>query len=145
MINKQIKETVNSNWNETLFHFDNGKLRECMFEFKNRTKVKEKLDGLRSFRKASLQIETKALFFSKTSQLPLLCFLLRACMLSRFNRVWLFVTLWTVAHLAPLSMGFYSHEHWSEVPCRPLGGSSWPRNQTCASFVSCIGKWVIYL
>ena len=29
-----------------------------MFEFKNRTKVKEKLDGLRSFRKASLQINT---------------------------------------------------------------------------------------
>lgn len=30
---------------------DNGKPRECMLEFKNRTKVKEKLDRLRSFRK----------------------------------------------------------------------------------------------
>ena len=30
------------------------------------------------------------------------------CMLSRFSRVWLFVTLWTVACQAPLSMEFSS-------------------------------------
>ena len=29
--------------------------------------------------------------------------------LSRFSHVWLFVTLWTVAHQAPLSMGFSRH------------------------------------
>ena len=31
---------------------------------------------------------------------------LHACLLSRFSRVWLFVTLWTVACQAPQSMGF---------------------------------------
>ena len=31
---------------------------------------------------------------------------MHACMLSCFSCVWLFVTLWTVAHPAPLSMGF---------------------------------------
>ena len=33
-----------------------------------------------------------------------------ACVLSRVR---LFVTLWTVAHQAPLSMGFYRQEYWS--------------------------------
>ena len=28
------------------------------------------------------------------------------CMLSHFSCVWLFATLWTIAHQAPLSMGF---------------------------------------
>ena len=31
-------------------------------------------------------------------------------------RVWLFVTPWTVAHQAPLSMGFSSQEYWSGLP-----------------------------
>ena len=30
--------------------------------------------------------------------------------------VWLFLTPWTVAHEAPLSMGFSSQEYWSELP-----------------------------
>ena len=40
-----------------------------------------------------------------------------ACVLSRCSRVWLFVTPWTVAHQAPLSMGFSRQEYWSELPC----------------------------
>ena len=32
-----------------------------------------------------------------------------------------FVTLWTVAHQAPLSMGFSSQEYWSGLPCPPPG------------------------
>ena len=35
-----------------------------------------------------------------------------ACMLSRFSRVQLFVTPWTVAHEAPLPMGFSRQEYW---------------------------------
>ena len=31
-----------------------------------------------------------------------------ACMLNRFSHVWLFATPWTIAHQAPLSMGFSS-------------------------------------
>ena len=37
------------------------------------------------------------------------------------NHVQLFVTLWAVAHQAPLSMGFSRQEYWSALPCPPLG------------------------
>ena len=37
--------------------------------------------------------------------------------LSCFSRVWLFAILWTVAHQAPLSMGFSGQEYWSGLPC----------------------------
>ena len=37
----------------------------------------------------------------------------RACVFSRFSCVWLFVTLWTEALQAPLSMGFSRQEYWS--------------------------------
>ena len=30
-----------------------------------------------------------------------------------------FATLWTVAHQAPLSMGFSRQEYWSRLPCPP--------------------------
>ena len=43
------------------------------------------------------------------------------CILSRFNRDWLFATPWTVAHQAPLPMGFSRQEYWSGLPCPPLG------------------------
>ena len=33
-----------------------------------------------------------------------------------------FVTLWTIAHQAPLSMGFSRQEYWSGLPCPPPGG-----------------------
>ena len=36
-----------------------------------------------------------------------------ACVLSRFSRVRLFVTVWTVALQAPLSMRFPRQEYWS--------------------------------
>ena len=41
-------------------------------------------------------------------------------MLSHFSRVWLFVSLWTVARQAPLSM-FSRQEYWSGLPCPPPG------------------------
>ena len=37
-------------------------------------------------------------------------------MLSYFNHVQFFVTPWTVAHQAPLSMGFSKQEYWSGLP-----------------------------
>jgi len=42
-------------------------------------------------------------------------------MLSRFSRVRLFVTPWTAAHHAPLSMGFSRQEYWSGLPRPPPG------------------------
>ena len=34
-----------------------------------------------------------------------------------FSRVQLFTTPWTVAHHAPLSMGFFTQEYWSRLLC----------------------------
>ena len=41
--------------------------------------------------------------------------------LSCFSHVWLFAILWTVAHKAPLSMGFSRQEYWSGLSCPPPG------------------------
>ena len=38
-----------------------------------------------------------------------------------FSRVQLFVTPWTVARQAPLSMGFSRQEYWNGLPCPPPG------------------------
>ena len=46
---------------------------------------------------------------------------MRVCVLSRFSHVWLFVTLWTIAHQAPLSMGFFRQHYWSVLPFPPPG------------------------
>ena len=41
--------------------------------------------------------------------------------LSRFSRVQLFATPCTVAHQAPLLIGFSRQEYWSGLPCPPPG------------------------
>ena len=43
------------------------------------------------------------------------------CVLHYFSCVRLFATLWTVAHRAPLSMGFSRQEYCSGLPCPPSG------------------------
>ena len=53
-------------------------------------------------------------------------FLINMCMLSQFKHVWLFVTLWVVAHQAPLSMAFSRQEYCSGLSCPPAGGLSDP-------------------
>ena len=47
-------------------------------------------------------------------------------MCSSLSRVRLFVTLWTVARQAPLSMGFSRPEYWSGLPLPSLGDLSDP-------------------
>ena len=42
-------------------------------------------------------------------------------MLSCFSRIQLFETLWTVAHQAPLFMGFSKQVYWSGLPFPPPG------------------------
>ena len=42
-------------------------------------------------------------------------------MLSCFSRVQLFVTLQTLAHQAPLSIGFSRQEYWTGLPWPPPG------------------------
>ena len=43
------------------------------------------------------------------------------CVRSYFSRIQLFVTPWTVACQAPLSMGFPREEYWRGLPCPPPG------------------------
>ena len=64
--------------------------------------------------------------------------------LCRFSHISLFVTLWTVAHQAPLSMGILQARILGWVDMRSSRGSSQPRDQTRVSDVSCIGRWVLY-
>ena len=40
-------------------------------------------------------------------------------MLSHLSCVQLFAALWTIAHQAPLSMGFSRQGYWSGLPCPP--------------------------
>ena len=63
-------------------------------------------------------------------------------MLSCLSRVWLCVTLWTVASQAPQSMGFSQQEYWSGLPCPPREDLSDPPDRTHVSYVSCIGRQV---
>ena len=63
------------------------------------------------------------------------------CVLSHFSCVRLFVTLWTAAHQAPLSVEFSRQEYWSGLPCPPPGDFPSPGIKPC---VSCIGRWVLY-
>ena len=50
-----------------------------------------------------------------------MCVCMCAHVLSHFNHVRLFATLWTVARQAPLSTGFSRQEFWSGLPCLPPG------------------------
>ena len=63
--------------------------------------------------------------------------------LSRFSRVRLFATPWTVAHQAPLSTGFSRQEYWSGLPCTSPGDLPDPGIKPM-SHVSCIGRRVLY-
>ena len=60
------------------------------------------------------------------------------------NHVFLFVTLWSVACQAPLSMEFSPQEYWSEFPFpspRDLPNSGIELVSSCTS---CIGRWILY-
>ena len=46
---------------------------------------------------------------------------LRACVLSHFSHVRLFVTPWTLSRQAPLSTGSSTQECWSGLPFPPPG------------------------
>ena len=49
------------------------------------------------------------------------CLVVQFCVLSCFSCVRLFMTPWTVAHQALLSMGFSKQEYWSGLLCPPPG------------------------
>ena len=57
------------------------------------------------------------------------------------SHVQLFVTPWTIAHQAPLPMGFSRQEYWSGLPFPIPGDLPSPEVVSC---VSCIGKRILY-
>ena len=65
------------------------------------------------------------------------------------SRVRLFVTPWTVALQAPLSMGFSRQEYWSGLPCPPAGDLADPTSEPvslmspalAARFSTARGTW----
>ena len=65
------------------------------------------------------------------------------CMLSHFSCTRLLVTLWTVGHQAPLSMGFSRQEYWSKLKCSPPEDLPDPAIEP-ASPISCTGRRVLY-
>ena len=50
-----------------------------------------------------------------------LCRWLSCLLCESLSRFRLFVTPWTAARQAPLSMGFFRQEYWSGLPCPPPG------------------------
>ena len=66
------------------------------------------------------------------------------CVLSCFSSIWFFATPWTVACQAPLSMGILQARILEWVVMPSSRGSSQSRDQTCVSFVSCIGRHILY-
>ena len=61
-------------------------------------------------------------------------------------RVLLFITPWTVACQAPLSMGGENFQAriLERVAISSSRGSAQPRNWTHVSCISCVGKWILY-
>ena len=55
------------------------------------------------------------------------------------NPVWLFMTPWTTAGQAPLSVGFPRQEYWSGMPSPPPG-TFLTREWTCVYCVFCTGS-----
>ena len=41
-------------------------------------------------------------------------------------------------------MEFFRQEYWSQLPFPIPRGSFWPRDRTCVSWASCIGRWILY-
>ena len=68
-------------------------------------------------------------------------FIVHACSLSF---VWIFVTPWTVAHQAPLSMEFSKQEYWEYIAISYSRGYSQPRVWTHTSCISCISMQIPY-
>ena len=61
------------------------------------------------------------------------------------SRVWLFASPWTVACKAPLPMGFFFQARILEqVAIAFYRGSSQPRDWTCISSISCIGRRILH-
>ena len=83
--------------------------------FWNIIRIKTYLHFKWIFRVALNKVEYKRFYWHCAFYIPKIM----PCHVCMLNRVWLFVTLWTVAHQAPLSMEFSRQEYWSGLPFPP--------------------------
>ena len=75
---------------------------------------------------------------------PLLPTCLRCAVLSRFSRIWLIETSWTIACQDPLSMRFSRQEYWIGLPFPPAGDLPNPRIKLSSLKSSAWGRRVLY-
>ena len=103
------------------------KMRVRMKTRKSKEQDQQAAQDSRSLRRHHLQLP---LLRGIGSRSLVLCY-----MLSRVSRVRLFATPGTVAHQAPLSMGFSRQQHWSGLPFTAgavqAHSSSWPPHHCC--------------
>ena len=64
--------------------------------------------------------------------------------LSHFSDVWLFATLWTLAHQAPPSMGFFRQEYWSGLSFPPPGDLPDPGIEPLPLMSFSISRQILY-
>ena len=152
-ISKILYSYLEKEWRSLLisfFFFSYVRIQNC--EYENTHLLHFSFSNIKALGKYPLDSShTGLLFLSQTFQsflgLQQLHFgesEMLLCMLNRFRSSWLFVTLWTVAHQAPPSMGFSRQEYWSGLPCTPPGDLPLSKNWTRFSYVFCIGRGVLY-
>ena len=67
-----------------------------------------------------------------------------AHMLSRFSHVQIFCNPMDCSSPGCSVQGILQTRIMQWAPVPSSRGSSWPRDQTCTPFASCIGRWVLY-
>ena len=67
------------------------------------------------------------------------------CEAKSLSRVQLFVTPWTVAYQAPLSMGFSRQGYWSGVPFPMSSRKCWSQVRACMRACVCARVCVYFL
>ena len=72
-----------------------------------------------------------------------MCVCVRVC-IQLLSHVWLFVTPWTVAHQAPLSMEFSRQEAWNGLPFPSPGDLPIPGVEPVMSCISSIDRQTLY-
>ena len=101
-------ENVKSNRMTLVLH----ELSTVFYTYRNHQNVHKMHTQMMSVSFNSIQYWIKIKEFFKTSL---------QCVQSRFSHVRPFATLWTIAHQAPLYMGFSRQEYWSGLSCPPPG------------------------
>ena len=110
------------------------------------------LEVLKKYRKRGLGCLTPNSSFSNIMEFLLCSFsflevhdlFYLLCVLSRFSCVWLYATLLTASPPGSSVHGILQARILEWVAMPSSRGSSQPRDWTCVSYVSNIGRWVLY-